>query len=578
MKRYLKYLNGAWLWVIMAPVLMILEVFCDLNQPAIMSDIVDVGIRGANGPDTNYILIKGLQMMGVAVVGMIGGVGCGYFATKASQYFGYRLRDDIYKKIQSFSFANIDKFSTASLVTRTTNEVVMLQNIVGMALRMMVRSPMLFIGGIIFACMINLKLALVFALAIPVILGIIGFNIKKTFPLFKTVQGKLDKVNAVIQENLTGIRVVKAYNRARHETERFGDANDEYVDISIRAHKMMALMMPSVSIVMNLSIVAIMWFSSRFVAFGDMEIGEVSAFIMYATRILSSITMMSMMFMSISRASASAARIAEVLDEEVDIKNSPAPRTEKVKEGSVEFKNVSFRYKGAGGEDVLKNISFSVKPGETLAILGSTGSGKSTLVNLIPRLYDVTGGQVLVDGTDVRDYNIETLRESVGMVLQNVILFTGSITENILWGKKDATEEEIKEAAKRAQAAEFISKNPDGYDAILGQRGVNFSGGQKQRLSIARALVKKPKILIFDDSTSAVDTGTEAKIRKTLREEMGDSTLILIAQRISAVRDADTILVIENGCIVGSGTHDELMATNSVYQEIYYSQMEKEGE
>ncbi len=576
MKRYLKYLNGAWIWVILAPVLMILEVFCDLRQPDIMSDIVDVGIRGGAG--YMYILEKGIEMMGVAIIGMIGGVGCGYFATKASQYFGYKLRDDIYKKIQEFSFSNIDKFSTASLVTRTTNDVVMLQNIVGMALRMMVRSPMLFVGGIIYAIRLQPQLAVVFLVAIPLIVGIIALNIKKTFPLFKVVQGKLDKVNAVIQENLTGIRVVKAYNRADHETKRFGGANDEYVDISIRAHKLMALMMPGVSIVMNISVVAIMWFGAKLVGAGDMQVGDVSAFIMYATRILSSIMMMSMMFMSLSRASASAARISEVLDEKVDIVNGKAPRTEKVKEGSVEFKNVSFRYRGAGGGDVLKNLSFTVAPGETLAILGSTGSGKSTLVNLIPRLYDVTSGQVIVDGTDVRDYDIETLREGIGMVLQNVILFSGTIAENLRWGKDDATEEEIKEAAERAQAAEFISKNPDGYDAVLSQRGVNFSGGQKQRLSIARALIKKPKILIFDDSTSAVDTATEGKIRKTLREEMGDSTLILIAQRISAVRDADKILVMEKGAIVGVGTHDELMENNSVYQEIYYSQMEKEGE
>lgn len=573
MKRYLKYLKGAWIWVILAPVLMILEVFCDLRQPDIMSDIVDVGIRGGAGQA--YIFEKGVQMVLIAILGMIGGVGCGYFATKASQYFGYKLRDDVYKKIQQYSFANIDKFSTASLVTRTTNDVVMLQNIVGMALRMMVRSPMLFIGGIIYAVRLQPQLAIIFLVAIPIIVAIIAFNIKKTFPLFKTVQGKLDKVNSVIQENLTGIRVVKAYNRADHETERFGEANDEFVDISIRANKLMALMMPSVTIVMNISVVAIMWFGAKLVNDGNMQVGDVSAFIMYATRILSSIMMMSMMFMSLSRASASASRISEVLDEEVDIVNGKDPRREMVKEGLVEFKNVSFRYRDAGGEDVLKNISFTVAPGETLAILGSTGSGKSTLVNLIPRLYDVTEGQVLVDGTDVRDYDIETLREGVAMVLQNVILFTGTIADNLRWGKSDATDEEIVEAAERAQAAEFISKNPDGYGAVLGQRGVNFSGGQKQRLSIARALIKKPKVLIFDDSTSAVDTQTEGKIRKTLREEMGDSTVILIAQRISAVRDADKILVMENGEIVGMGTHDELMATNSVYQEIYYSQMER---
>ena len=408
MKRYLKYLNGAWIWVILAPVLMILEVFCDLRQPDIMSDIVDVGIRGGAG--YMYILNKGIEMMGVAIVGMIGGVGCGYFATKASQYFGYRLRDDIYKKIQEFSFSNIDKFSTASLITRTTNDVVMLQNIVGMALRMMVRSPMLFVGGIIYAVRLQPKLAVIFLIAIPLIVGIIAINIKKTFPLFKVVQGKLDKVNAVIQENLTGIRVVKAYNRAEHETKRFGEANDDYVDISIRAHKLMALMMPGVSIVMNISVVAIMWFGATLVGAGDMEVGDVSAFIMYATRILSSIMMMSMMFMSLSRASASAARISEVLDEKVDIVNGKAPRTEKVKEGRVEFKNVSFRYRGAGGEDVLKNLTFSVEPGETLAILGSTGSGKSTLVNLIPRLYDVTGGQVVLTA---QTFVITTLKPCV---------------------------------------------------------------------------------------------------------------------------------------------------------------------
>ncbi len=573
MKRYLKYLNGAWLWVILAPVLMILEVFCDLRQPAIMSDIVDIGIRAGAGQA--YIFKKGIQMVLIAIVGMIGGVGCGYFATKASQYFGYKLRDDVYKKVQQYSFANIDKFSTASLVTRVTNDVVMLQNIVGMALRMMVRSPMLFVGGIIYAVRLQPSLAVIFLIAIPIIVGIIAINIKKTFPLFKTVQGKLDKVNSVIQENLTGIRVVKAYNRADHESKRFGEANDDFVDISIKANKLMALMMPAVTIVMNISVVAIMWFGANLVGKGDMAVGDVSAFIMYATRILSSIMMMSMMFMSLSRASASAARISEVLDEEVDIVNGNEPRTEPVREGLVEFENVHFRYRDAGGEDVLKNISFKVNPGETLAILGSTGSGKSTLVNLIPRLYDVTEGLVKVDGTDVRGYDIETLREGVGMVLQNVILFTGTISDNLRWGKSDATEEEIREAAERAQAAEFISKNPDGYDAVLGQRGVNFSGGQKQRLSIARALIKKPKVLIFDDSTSAVDTATEGRIRKMLKEEMGDSTLILIAQRISAVRDADKILVMENGEIVGEGTHDELMANNSVYQEIYYSQMER---
>ncbi len=574
MKRYLKYLKGAWLWVILAPLLMVLEVYCDLKQPNIMSDIVDNGIVGGMG--SLYVLKCGVKMVLIALVGLVGGAGSLVFATKASQYFGYRLRDAIYKKIQEFSFANIDRFSTASLVTRTTNDVVVLQNLLGMALRMLVRAPMTFLGGLAYACMINVKLALVFAFAIPVILAIIITNVKITFPLFGKVQDKLDKVNAVIQENLTGIRVVKAYNRADHETKRFGDANDEYVDISITANKRMALMMPLVTIVMNIAVVAIFWFGAALVGNNTMKVGEVSAFVTYATRILSSLTMMSMMFMSLSRAQASAARISAVLDEKVDISDKEDARHEAVKEGRLEFRNVSFRYRGAGGEDVLKNISFTAEPGKTVAILGSTGSGKTTLVNLIPRLYDVTGGSVLVDGTDVRDYDIETLRRSIGMVQQNVILFSGTISDNLRWGKEDADMEEIEEAASMAQAAEFIGKNPDGYNALLGQRGVNFSGGQKQRLSIARALIKKPKILIFDDSTSAVDTKTEGLIRKALKEELGDTTLILIAQRISAVRNADTILVMENGEIVGSGTHDELMKNNRVYQEIYYSQMEGE--
>jgi ATP-binding cassette subfamily B protein len=575
MKRYLKYLNGAWLWVLLAPLLMLLEVYCDLRQPAIMQDIVDNGIMGGNG--TSYVLQCGIRMILTALVGLVGGAGSLVFATKASQFFGYKLRDAIYKKIQEFSFANIDRFSTASLVTRTTNDVVMLQNLLGMALRMLVRAPMTFLGGLFYACMINLKLALVFAFAIPLILVIIGANVKITFPLFSKVQDKLDKVNAVIQENLTGIRVVKAYNRADHETERFGESNDEYVDISITANKRMALMMPMVTMVMNIAVVAIFWFGANLVGANTMKVGEVSAFVTYATRILSSLTMMSMMFMSLSRAQASARRIGAVLDEKVDIANCANARYEDVKEGSLEFKNVSFRYRGAGGENVLKNISFKAEPGKTVAILGSTGSGKTTLVNLIPRLYDATEGEVIVDGTPVKEYDIETLRKSIGMVQQNVILFSGSISDNLRWGKDDATEEEIAEAASEAQAAEFIGKNPDGYNAMLGQRGVNFSGGQKQRLSIARALIKKPKILIFDDSTSAVDTKTEGLIRKALKEDLGDTTLILIAQRISAVRDADTILVMENGEIVGRGNHDELMKNNKVYQEIYYSQMEVEA-
>ncbi len=576
MKRFVKYLKGCWLAVILAPVMMILEVLCDLMQPDIMADIVDIGIRGGAG--TSYILQEGLKMMGIALIGFVGGTGSLYFATKASQHFGYNLRKDVFHKIQEYSFANIDHFSSASLVTRTTNDVVTIMMVVGMALRMLVRAPMTFAGGIAHAIDINATLALVLTVAIPLLLVTIIIVVKKTFPLFSQVQYKLDRVNAVIQENLTGIRVVKAFDRAQHEDDRFGEANNEYVQLSIKANQIMSFMMPTITMIMNVTVIAVLWFGAKLVGANEMQVGEVSAFIQYITRILSSLMMMSMMLMSLSRAQASATRIGEVLDEKIDIVSPANPKADTVKGGSVEFKNVSFRYRGAGGEPAVQNISFKAEPGETVAILGSTGSGKSTLVNLIPRLYDVTEGQVLVDGIDVRDYDVEGLRKGIGMVLQNVILFTGTIADNLRWGKDDANEDEIREAAQMAQAEEFISKNPDGYNAVLGQGGVNFSGGQKQRLSIARALIKKPKILILDDSTSAVDTATEARIRSCFSNQLKGTTVIIIAQRISSARNADKILVMENGRIVDVGNHDTLMQTSKVYQEIYYSQLEKEDE
>ena len=574
MKRFLKYLNGAWPAVLLAPAMMILEVLCDLMQPSIMAEIVDDGIRGGGG--TDFILRAGLKMVGIALIGFIGGAGSLYFATKASQHFGYNLRKDVFHKIQEYSFANIDHFSSASLVTRNTNDVVMLMMVVGMALRMLVRAPMTFVGGIIHAISIKPELAMVLAVSIPLLLLTIFIVVRKTFPMFSQVQYKLDRVNAVIQENLTGIRVVKAFDRAQHEDDRFGEANMEYVQLSIRANQIMSFMMPVISMIMNVTIVAVLWFGAKLVGAEEMEVGEVSAFIQYITRILGSLMMMSMMFMSLSRAQASAGRISEVLDEKIDIVSPEKPVADSVARGGVEFKNVSFRYRGAGGDPALRNISFKAEPGETVAILGSTGSGKSTLVNLIPRLYDATEGEVLVDGINVKDYEVEGLRKEIGMVLQNVILFTGSISDNLRWGKKDATDEEVREAAAMAQAEEFISKNPDGYDATLGQRGVNFSGGQKQRLSIARALIKKPKILILDDSTSAVDTATEAKIRACFNNQLKGTTVIIIAQRISSARNADKILVMENGQIVDVGNHDSLMRDSRVYQEIYYSQLEKE--
>lgn len=574
MKRFLKYFKGCWPAVFLAPAMMILEVLCDLMQPAIMAEIVDDGIRGGGG--TDFILRAGLKMVGIALIGFVGGAGSLYFATKASQHFGYKLRKDVFHKIQEYSFANIDHFSSASLVTRNTNDVVMLMMIVGMALRMLVRAPMTFAGGIIHAVQINAELAMVLAVSIPLLLLTVFIVVRKTFPMFSQVQYKLDRVNAVIQENLTGIRVVKAFDRAQHENDRFGEANNEYVQLSIKANQIMSFMMPVITMIMNVTVIAVLWFGASLVGAEEMEVGEVSAFIQYITRILGSLMMMSMMFMSVSRAQASARRISEVLDEELDIVSPERPKATTVHSGSVEFRNVSFRYRGAGGDPAIRHISFKAEPGETIAILGSTGSGKSTLVNLIPRLYDATEGEVLVDGINVKDYDVESLRRGIGMVLQNVILFTGTISDNLRWGKGDATDEEVREAAAMAQAEEFISKNPDGYDAMLGQRGVNFSGGQKQRLSIARALIKKPKILILDDSTSAVDTATEAKIRACFNNQLKGTTVIIIAQRISSARNADKILVMENGEIVDVGNHDSLMKNSRVYQEIYYSQLEKE--
>ncbi|MDO4563316.1 MAG: ABC transporter ATP-binding protein [Clostridia bacterium] len=575
MRRYFKYLKGSCFAVLLAPLMMILEVYCDLRQPELMSAIVDDGIRGGLG--SSYILSAGGRMLLVALVGFAGGALSLVFATIASQNFGRKLRSDAFSKVQSFSFANIDDFSSASLVTRITNDVVFLQTIVAMALRMFVRAPMTFFGGIWHALMIKPQLAAIIFIAIPLLLAVLILTIRKAFPIFKTVQAKLDKVNAVIQENLTGIRVVKAYNRAQHENDRFGKANMEFASLSIRAQQIMALMMPLLTLIMNAAVVSVLWFGANLVGADEIQVGEVSALITYITRILGSLMMMSMMFTSASRAQASAERINAILDENIDIMDPDQPTTRPITRGDVEFRDVSFRYKGAAG-DAVKNISFTVKGGETVAILGSTGSGKSTLVNLIPRLYDVTSGAVLVDGVDVRNYRISDLRSAVGVVLQDNILFSGSIAENLRWGDENATEEELSHAAKMAQAEEFITANPDGYNAVLSQRGVNFSGGQKQRMAIARALVKKPKVLILDDSTSALDMTTESKIRKTLKTELSKMTVIIIAQRISSARNADKIMVMENGKIVDCGTHDYLLGNSRVYKEIYDSQLQADEE
>lgn len=542
----------------------------ELMQPKLMADIVDHGIADGN---LGYVVRVGSLMIIVAFMGIVGGFGCVFFSSIAAQSFGTDLRSDLFQKIQSFSFASLDKFKTPSLITRLTNDVVQVQNVVLTMLRILVRAPLLSIGGLIMALSINPGLATILVVTVPVLVLALTYVIRKGFPLFARVQKGLDMVNTVMRENLSGVRVVKAFVRSDYEIERFEKVNDQYTDIGIQATRIVSIIMPVMTMVLNFSILAVIWFGGIRVNRGNMHVGEVMAFINYMTQILFSLMIVGFMLMNVSRAKVSADRIAEVLDTQTEITDRENASDTPLKEGRVDFADVSFRYEGAGGEPVLRNITFTVRPGETVAILGSTGSGKSTLVNLIPRFYDVTSGQVLVDGIDVRDIKLDNLRSSISMVLQDTMLFSGTIRDNIRWGRTGASDEEVIAAAKAAQAHDFITKLPEGYDTLIGQRGVNLSGGQKQRVAIARALVKQPLILILDDSTSAIDVATESRIQETLKKLKKKYTTIVIAQRISTVLEADTILVLEDGRIVDSGSHHELMQTSMVYQDIYYSQL-----
>ncbi|MCQ4727242.1 ABC transporter ATP-binding protein/permease [Anaerotignum faecicola] len=572
MLKLAKYLKKYKLYTILAPLLMMIEVASELLQPKLMTKIIDNGVVAGN---LDYIIKVGIIMVVIAALGIIGGIGCLIFASLTSQGFGADLRDDLFKKIQEFSFKNIDTFKPSSLITRLTNDVTQMQNIVLMSLRMLVRAPLLFVGGIMMTFTINRKLSLIFLVMIPIVLAAITVLIKLSFPLFKIVQEKLDKVNTVMRENLSGVRVVKVFVRSDYEIKKFDEANKDYKDTTIKAFRTIVLIMPVMMLVMNFGIIAILYFGGIQVKAGTMEIGDIMAFITYLTQILMALMMISMVFMIFSRAKVSADRINEVLETKVDIVTPENAVKETNETGTVEFRNVSFRYEGGTGEPVLENINFSVKKGETVAILGETGSGKSTLVNLIPRLYDVTEGEVFVDGVNVKEFDLEVLRKKVAVVLQEAILFSGTIKDNILWGKPDADDEEIYKAAEFAQAHGFVMELPANYGTELGQKGVNLSGGQKQRLSIARALIKNPEILILDDSTSAVDMVTEKKIQNALAKELKDSTKIIIAQRISSVMNADKILVLGNGTISAMGTHEELLKTSKDYQEIYYSQTGK---
>ncbi len=559
-------------YFILGPLCMIVEVIGEILMPLGMAHIINQGVEQQN---IAYIIVAALLMILCAVLMMTGGVGGAYFGAKASVNFAADLRKDVFAKIQTFSFANIDRFSTGSLVTRMTNDITQLQNFVNMLLRMFLRSPGMLIGALIMAIKLRPDLALVLAITIPSMLLIQFFIIRRGFPLFQAMQTKLDTLNTTIQENLTNIRVVKSFVREDFEQDKFESANEDLKQSGLKAIRNMITMMPLMMLFMNFSSIAVLWFGGNMVAFDGMPVGDLSAFITYITQILMSLMMVSMMFMTSSRALASAKRIKEVMEEKVDLNDDHATQKDKkVTDGSVEFRNVDFRYYKNSEGKVLENINLVIEPGQTVGIIGSTGAGKTTLVSMIPRLYDADAGEVLVDGVNVKEYSLENLRNGVGMVLQKNVLFSGSIRENLLWGAENATEEEITAVSEQAQAHEFISHFKDGYDSILEQGGSNVSGGQKQRLCIARALLKKPKILILDDSTSAVDTATETKIREAFTGALKDSTKIIIAQRISSVMEADKIVVMDDGAISGIGTHEELLQSNEAYNEIYASQME----
>ncbi|RCX16658.1 ATP-binding cassette subfamily B protein [Fontibacillus phaseoli] len=560
-------------WLVAAVlVLVFFQTLSELYLPTLMADIVDVGVVKG---DTPYIWRIGLFMLLVALGGMICSIGASYYSSKAASGFGKSLRGKVFSHVSNFSLEEFDKIGTASLITRTTNDITQIQQVLIMMLRMMVMAPMMCIGGIIMAVSKDAKLSLILVVIMPVLAAAIFLIARKGIPLFKTIQKKIDRLNLVMREELTGMRVIRSFNRINHEKKRFETANFELTDTSIKVNKIMAFMMPIMMLVMNVSSVAIIWYGGLRIDAGHMEVGDLMAFLQYAMQIMFSLIMVSMMFVMIPRASASAVRINEVLDMVPVIKDADEPVHAGEQKGYVEFRNVSFSYPGAE-QPAVQDISFSANPGEVTAIIGGTGSGKSTLISLIPRFYDVDGGRVLVDGMDVRDLPQEELRAKIGFVPQKAVLFTGTIQDNIRYGKEEASDEEVRHAAKIAQAADFIGEMEQGYDSIIAQGGSNVSGGQKQRLSIARALVRGAEIYIFDDSFSALDFKTDAKLRAALKDETRESTVIIVAQRVSTVLDADRIIVMNESRIAGIGTHHELMGTCDVYREIVYSQLSEE--
>lgn len=576
--KVLRYLKPYWFFALLCPLAMILEVSMDLLQPTLMSDIVDNGILGTASADENlrYVLITGLKMLVFSLIGCFGGIASAAFGTAAAQKMGNDLRKDAFAKVMHMSFQQTDKFTTGSLVTRLTNDITAIQEFVAMSLRMFVRTGMQFIGGIAVILTLNVNFGIVLVISLPVQLIAVAIIMKKASPLFSIVQSRLDKVNSVVQENVSGARVVKAFTREEYEINRFDNANTDLMTTNLKVQKLLATLNPILMIIMNASVIAIIMIGGFQVEAKAMQVGEVMAAVTYITQILMSVMMVGMMFQQVSRSAASMKRVNEVLSTNPVISDGHKS-ADSDNSGTVEFRNVGFSYPGSSGKPVLSGIDLKAEKGQMIAILGSTGCGKTSLVNLVPRFYDATKGDVLVDGVNVKDYDVDTLRSKIGVVLQKSELFSGTVAENIRWGCETATDEEVKTAAKIAQAEEFIDGFNDGYDTMISEKGASLSGGQKQRMAIARAIIKKPEILIFDDSTSALDLSTEAKLHKALRENLSGVTVIMIAQRIASVMRADKIAVLENGSICAFGTHKELMETSDVYRDIYYSQM-KQGE
>ena len=571
-KKLLKYVKGYWIFTVLAPLTIIGEVMLEVRIPMLMSDIVDTGVNGGAGLE--YIFTKGLQMVIMALASLTCGALSARFASVAGMGFGANIRKALFGKIQDFSFANIDRFSTASLVTRLTTDVNTVQNTFMMVIRICVRAPVMFCMAIICAVQFNAKLSIVFAVVVPMLIVVLAVIVSMAFPLFKQMFRRYDDLNASVQENLIAVRVVKAFVRSEYEKKRFKKSNDALMNASVRAERLVIINNPVMMLCVYACIVAALWFGGGFVIEGSMKTGELMGFITYITQIMMSLMTISMIFVMVVTSKAAAARIIEVIEEIPDINDSNADALLEVEDGSIEMRNVCFKYNSGAEKNVLDNINLDIKSGETVGIIGGTGSAKTTLVQLIPRLYDVTQGELLVGGRNVREYKIKALRDSVAMVLQSNVLFSGTIAENLRWGDENATQEELEKVCKIAQAHDFIESFPDGYETDLGQGGVNLSGGQKQRLCIARALIKKPKILILDDSTSAVDTATDAKIREGFAANLGDVTTIIIAQRVSSISHADKIIVLDDGKIDAIGTHEELLENNEIYREVYTSQQE----